>query len=98
MISILLIDDKSESSFAVVRTILDEQTYNDARENTQTTAWRLEDGIDELAGASEVQGIINIVYEKKDNNEELWGQVEKLCHDGLKWVVWCLDLMKLIEK
>jgi hypothetical protein len=35
-----------------------------------------------------VQGIINIIQDKKDNNEELWGQVKKLCHADLKWLVW----------
>lgn len=92
MVSVLLFDDKSEFSFALVKIILDEYTYNDACQNTQTTAWGLEDGVDGSAGASEVQGIIDIIYEKKYSNGELRGQVKKLCHVDLKWFIWCLKI------
>jgi hypothetical protein len=61
MVSVLLYDDKSGLLYASIDFILDEYTYNDACENTQTTAWGLEDSVDESASASEVQGIINII-------------------------------------
>jgi hypothetical protein len=84
MVSVLLHNIQSDLLFALVNHILDEYTYNDACKNTQSTAWGLEDGADGSAGASEAQGIINIIQEKKDNDDELWEQIKKLCHAGMK--------------